>query len=93
MDKLEKQLIDLFINLTASGVIFFYGDEEIEYGEITDIVSCNNEFITIKIEEEIEKCIKLNEFKNLHSKENINLYDWIEIREFDKLIEELEQYV
>ncbi|MEG2935346.1 MAG: hypothetical protein RR844_02510 [Clostridium sp.] len=46
MNSLKENLIDLFNRLTASGVIFYYGDEEIEFGEITEICDCNNEFIT-----------------------------------------------
>lgn len=92
MESLKERIIELFNRLTASGVVFYYGDEEIEFGEITRIVQCNNDFITIEVGEELEKDVALEDFKTFHSKENINLYDWVEVREFDRLIEEIEQY-
>lgn len=92
MDSLKENLIDLFNRLTASGVIFYYGDEEIEFGEITEICDCNNEIITIEVDEEMKKNVAIEDFKTFHSKENINLYDWVEVREFDRLIEEVEKY-
>lgn len=92
MDSLKENLIDLFNRLTASGVIFYYGDEEIEFGEITEICGCNNEFITIEVDEEMKKNVAIEDFKTFHSKENINLYDWLEVREFDRVIEEIEKY-
>lgn len=92
VDSLKEKLIDLFNRLTASGVIFYYGDEEIEFGEITEICDCNNEFMAIEIEEKIKKTVAIEDFKTFHSKENINLYDWVEVREFDRVIEEIEQY-
>lgn len=90
VESLKEKLIDLFNRLTASGVIFYYGDDEIEFGEITKIIQCNNEFITIEVDEEITKDITLEDFKTFHSKENINLYDWVEVREFDRVIEGIE---
>lgn len=89
MESLKGKIIDLYKRLTASGVIFYYGDEEIEFGEITDIIDCNNEFISVEIEEEIQKDVALEDFKTFHCKENINLYDWVEVREFDRLIDEM----
>lgn len=91
MESLKEKIIDLFNSLVASGVIFYYGDDEIEFGEITNIHDCSNEFITVEVEEEIMKEVALQDFKTFHSKENINLYDWIEVREFDRLIEDIEQ--
>ena len=32
--------------------------------------------------------ISINKFKNYHSKDNINYYNWQEIREFDALLSE-----
>lgn len=92
MNSLKENLIDLFNRLTASGVIFYYGDEEIEFGEITEICDCNNEFITVEVDEEMKKNVSIEDFKTFHSKENINLYDWVEVREFDRLIEGIEKY-
>ncbi len=89
MEGLTEKIIDLFKRLTASGVIFYYGDEEIDFGEITDIIDCNNEFITVEVDEEAQKNVALDDFKVYHSKENINLYDWVEVREFDRLIDEM----
>lgn len=91
MESLKERLIDLFNRLTDSGVIFYYGDDEIEFGEITNICDCNNEFITVEVEDEIKRDVAIGDFKTFHSKENINLYDWVEVREFDRLIEEIEQ--
>lgn len=90
MEGLAEKIIDLFKRLTASGVIFYYGDEKIDFGEITDIIHCDNEFITVEVEEESQKTVALEDFKVYHSKENINLYDWVEVREFDRLIDEID---
>ncbi|MEG2935347.1 MAG: hypothetical protein RR844_02515 [Clostridium sp.] len=40
----------------------------------------------------MKKNVSIEDFKTFHSKENINLYDWVEVREFDRLIEGIEKY-
>lgn len=93
MESLKNEIIDLYKRLSASGVIFYYGDDEIEFGEITNIEDCNNESILVEVDEENQKMIALENFKIYHSKENINLYDWVEVREFDRRVDEISKYI
>lgn len=90
MEGIKEKIIDLYESLTDSGVVFYYGDDEIDFGEITSIINCDSEFIDIEIDEKLTKKVSLDDFKIYHFKENINLYDWADVREFDRLIDEIE---
>ena len=72
-DKVEE-LKEKFDTLIELGVVFRYGSEDIEQGEITNI-----EFT----EEEVD----LQNFIENHIKEGNNYHTWNVSREFDNLLE------
>ncbi len=77
-----------FKELLASGVRFYYQDDNIEFSEVTDIVILDDEFLKVELNYK-DKCkVSMNKFKNYHSKDNISYYNWHEIREFDSLLKE-----
>jgi len=53
--------------------------------------SCNEKYLWFTTDGENEVKVSIEDFRVYHSKENINLYDWVEIREFDRLLEELSE--
>ncbi len=89
MEELGDRIIDLYISLTESGVRFYYEDDTNSFSEIKELNSCDEEYIEFTTYEENQVKVSLENFRICHSKENINLYDWVEIREFDRVLEEL----
>jgi len=89
VENLRDKIIELYIKLTESGVRFYYSDDTIPFSEITELNRCDSEYIYFTTEEENKVVASIDDFKLCHSKENINLYDWADLREFDRLIEEL----
>jgi len=89
MEGFSDRIIDLYISLTESGVRFYYEDDTNPFSEIKELNSCDEEYIEFTTYEENQVKVSLEDFRTYHSKENINLYDWVEIREFDSLLEEL----
>jgi len=89
MEELGDRIIDLYISLTESGVRFYYEDDTNPFGEIKELNSCDEEYIEFTTDEENQVKVALEDFRINYSKENINLYDWVEIREFDRILEEL----
>ncbi|MEG1255736.1 hypothetical protein [Clostridium sp.] len=87
MISLSDKIIELYTRLTESGVRFYYSDDKISFGEVTELNLCDSEYIYITIEYEEKIKVSIEDFKIYHSKENINLYDWSDIREFDRLID------
>ena len=79
---------NIFKNLLASGVKFYYQDPSIEFSEVTNIVLLDDEFLKIELNYKDKYKISINKFKNYYSKDNINYYNWQEIREFDALLSE-----
>lgn len=91
MNDLKERIIELYISLTESGVRFYYEDDVNSFSEIRELNSCDKEYVDFITEEGNDVKVSLEDFRIYHSKENINLYDWVEIREFDRLLEELEE--
>ena len=89
MEDKKKDLIEMYNTLYSSGVHFYYDDEEVQYGEITDISIKGDSKILLKINYEDEYETTLEKFQNYHTKENINYYDWSDVRKFDEILEEL----
>ena len=89
MEELGDRIIDLYISLTESGVRFYYEDDTNPFSEIKELNSFDEEYIGFTTDEENKVKVDLEDFRIYHSKENINLYDWVEVREFDRLLEEL----
>lgn len=91
MDELNNRIIDIYTSLAESGVRFYYEDDINPFSEIKELISCNEKYLWFTTEGENEVKVSLEDFRVYHSKENINLYDWVEIREFDRLLEELSE--
>lgn len=91
MESLIEKIIDIFDILTGSGVRFYYGDDEIELREVLAIDSYEKGYIYFTLEDENKRKVLLDDFRTYHSKENINLYDWEDIRTFDRLLESLSE--
>ncbi len=89
MNELNNRIIDIYTSLDESGVRFYYEDDINPFSEIKGLNSCNEKYLWFTTEGENEVKVSLEDFRVYHSKENINLYDWVEIREFDRLLEEL----
>ncbi|WP_051623423.1 hypothetical protein [Clostridium hydrogeniformans] len=89
MEDKKKQLIEVYNILTSSGVYFYYDSEDIQYGEVTNMYIGENSNMFLQIDFEKEYEITLEDFQIYHSKENINYYDWTDIRKFDEILDEL----
>ncbi|MEG2288809.1 MAG: hypothetical protein RR891_04700 [Clostridium sp.] len=91
MSNINDKIIEVYTRLTESGVRFYYNDDEVAFGEITELGYLYGENIGFTIEYEAEVKVTVEKFKLYHSKENINLYDWSDIREFDRLLDQNEE--
>lgn len=86
---LVDELLYVFNILTGSGVVFHYSDENIEFKNITDIFEIDDETLLLQLDDEEEYRVELTDFKEYHVKENINLYDRDDVRNFDNILKEL----
>lgn len=86
-----EEVIDVFEILTSSGVRFYYGDDEIQLREVIALDGYEEEYICFTLEDGEKVKVSLDDFRIYHSKENINLYDWEDIRTFDRLLENLSE--
>ena len=85
-DKIEE-LKEIFDTLVALGIIFHYGSEEIEQGEITEIEFTEDDTVKLELDEYTEVEVDLQDFIENHSKEGNNYHTWNASREFDNLLE------
>ena len=85
-DKVEE-LIESFYTLIEWGVIFHYGSEEIEQGEITKIEFTEDYTVKLELDESTEVEVDLQDFIENHSKEGNNYHTWNVSRQFDNLLE------
>ena len=96
-DKVEKLMesYDTLVELgeiyrdtfDSYGVIFHYGSEEIEQGEITSIEFTEDDTVKIELDEFTEVEVNLEDFIENHTKEGNNYHTWNVSREFDNLLE------
>ena len=84
-----EKLIDIFEALSSSGVVFYYSDDCGNINEITEITEVYHGKIEFLLNDEWKEKTSLMNFKDCHSKENVNLYDWQDIREFDQVLEKI----
>ena len=80
-DKIEE-LIESFDTLVELGVVFHYGSDEIEQGEITKIEFTEDDIVRMELDE-----FDLQDFIENHSKEGNNYHTWNVSRQFDNLLE------
>lgn len=89
MNEIENQLVEIFDDLLRSGVRFFYGDMEIEFGEVTEVLKCESSKLNLVLDDERNVTISVYDFRENHTKENVNLYDWEPYRRLEALMDEL----
>ena len=85
-DKVEK-LMESYDTLVELGVIFHYGSEEIEEGEVTSIEFTEDDTVKLELDEFTEVEVNLEDFIENHSKEGNNYHTRNVSREFDNLLE------
>ncbi|MPQ45238.1 hypothetical protein [Clostridium tarantellae] len=78
---------EIFNNLLESGVVINYGDENITFSMVTYLKEEDENTLIIELDYEEKYLVDKEKFKENHSKENINFYDWQNVRDFDKLLE------
>ena len=88
MDNIEG-LQENFDKLIELGVVFYYENNYIPQGEITNIIF-EEEDIKIQIDENQWYDISYEDFQENHSKEGNNYHTWAISRHFDNLIQELQ---
>ena len=84
-DKIEE-LMELYESLVEAGVTFYYEDEEIAHGEITNITFNEDDTIDIELDESENFTVEIKDFVENHSKEGMNYHCFEAVRKFDKLI-------
>ena len=72
-DKIEE-LIESFDTLVELGVVFHYGSEDIEQGEITKIEFTEDDTVKLELDECTEVEVDLQDFIENHSKEGNNYH-------------------
>ena len=85
-DKVEE-LKEKFDTLIELGVVFRYGREDIEQGEITNIEFTEDDTVKLELDEFTEEEVDLQNFIENHIKEGNNYHTWNVSREFDNLLE------
>ena len=85
-DKVEE-LKEKFDTLIELGVVFHYGSEDIEQGEITNIEFTEDDTVKLELDEFTEEEVDLQNFIENHIKEGNNYHTWNVSREFDNLLE------
>lgn len=97
IEDLKEEILETYESLVDNGVVFYYGSETIETGEITNFnITIDNDFendnkINVEIElndfETYE--ITIDDFIEYHSKEGVNYHTWPDVRKLDKNLSEL----
>lgn len=85
-DKVEE-LKEKFDTLIELGVVFRYGSEDIEQGEINNIEFTEDDTVKLELDEFTEEEVDLQNFIENHIKEGNNYHTWNVSREFDNLLE------
>ena len=80
-DKVEE-LKEKFDTLIELGVVFRYGSEDIEQGEITNIEFTEDDTVKLELDEFTEEVVDLQDFIENHIKEGNNYHTWNVSREF-----------
>ena len=85
-DKVEE-LKEKFDTLIELGVVFRYGSEDIEQGEITNIEFTEDDTVKLELDEFTEEEVDLQNFIENHIKEGNNYHTWNVSREFANLLD------
>lgn len=82
----REELLELFTELTDCGVVFHYGNGEIENGEITGFDIDDEDVITIELDGCESYEVELHDFIKSHSKDGINYHSVEMSRKFDNIL-------
>lgn len=89
MENIKEEIFELYETLIESGVVFLYGNEEIETGEITKFNILENDNIEIELDDFEKYEVSIEDFIDNHSKEGANYHNWPDIRKFDDLLSKI----
>lgn len=89
MENIKEEILELYETLIENGVVFLYGNEEIETGEITKFNILENENIEVELDDFDKYEISIEDFIENHSKEGANYHTWPDIRKFDDLLSKI----
>lgn len=82
----REELLELYTELVDSGVVFHYGNEEIDNGEITNFEIDDEDMITIELDGCETYEIELQDFIDNHSKGGVNYHSFEMGRRFDHIL-------
>ena len=82
----REELLELYTELTDCGVVFHYGNEEIDNGEITNFEIDDEDVITIELDGCETYEIELQDFIENHSKDGVNYHSFEMGRRFDHIL-------
>lgn len=88
IEDLKEEILETYEALIDNGVIFYYGSEIIETGEITSFNITNENNIEIELNDFGTYEVTIEDFMEYHSKEGINYHTWPDLRKLDKIISE-----
>lgn len=86
-EKIEE-LTEVYDTLIELGVVFYYGGENFQQGEITDIEFREDNVIKLELNDYEILEIHIDDFIENHSKEGNNYHTWHLSRGFDNLLSE-----
>lgn len=88
MDNNENSFLSMYTSLTDNGVRFYYSDDDMYLGEVTELKLTESNTLEMQIEFNDIHIIEIEDFLHNHTKENINYYDWENVRLFDDLLKD-----
>lgn len=84
----KSEFLDMYTGLVDNGVRFYYSDEDMYLGEVTNLDNLEDNKLEMQIEFNEIHIIEVEDFIHNHTKENITYHDWESIRLFDELLKE-----
>lgn len=85
----SERFLDMYTTLSDNGVRFYYSDDDLYLGEVTKLDIRLDNKLEMQIEFNETHIIEIEDFLKNHSKENINYYDWENVRLFDDILKEI----
>lgn len=84
----KDKFLDMYTDLVDNGVRFYYSDEDMYLGEITNLDIIEDNKLEMQIESNETHIIEIDDFLHNHTKEGISYHDWENVRIFDDLLKE-----
>lgn len=89
MSNYSDRFLDMYTTLVDNGVRFYYSDNDLYLGEVTKLDIRLDNKLEMQIEFNETHIVEIEDFLHNHSKENINYYDWENVRIFDDILKEI----